>query len=253
MALRAKSLFLYNLQVTTLNQNIPFRAVTLGPELTAVVPVGYYSLTSLLLAIKTAMQLADPAHVYTVTADRTISGGTQNRVTIATSGTYLDLLFLSGMTAATSIAPLIGFSTTDQTGATTYTGTASSGTALIPTWWGNNYQPPQLFRKNFGSVNVASNGTKEAITWSIMQFIGVEFKFEPYAVALTNWPALINWMIQQKPFDFTPEITSPNTAYQVTLDKSPEDGKGLGWNMKEMLPDYPFAFQTGAFTMRIIT
>lgn len=251
MALRAKSMFLYGLEVRDDNQNLPFRAVSGGPQLNAVIPVGYYSLTSIVLAIKLALQAADPAHTYTVSVDRTVFGGTQNRITIATSGTYLDLLFATGTTAASSVRDLIAFGIFDYTGNTTYTNGATSGTPLTTEWFGKNYQPPDVFVKNFGTVNVSTNGEKESITWTIQRFIGVEFMFEPMSKVLTEWRNLINWMIQQKPFDFTPEISSPVVTYEVTLEKSTDDGKGLGFNMKEQVPQFPFMFTTGPITMRV--
>jgi len=251
MALKARSLFLYGFEIRADNQNLPFRAVNLGPELNAVIPAGYYSLNSLLSTIAASMRAADPAHIYTVTANRTINNGTENRVTIATSGSYLDLLFATGATAATSVRDLIAFGIFDYTGNTTYTNGATSGTPLVTEWFGFNYQPPEVFVKNFGTVNVSTNGEKEAITWTVQRFIGVEYKYEPQAKALTEWRDLINWMIQQKPFDFTPEITVPATFLEVTLEKSSDDGKGLGFNMKEQVPQYPFMYMTGAMTMRV--
>ena len=251
MALTARSLFLYDLEVRADNQNIPFRAVFLGAQLNGVVPVGFYSLTSLLSAIKAALEIADPANTYTVTADRTFVGGTENRITIATSGAYLDLLFATGTLAASSIRDLIAFGIFDYTGFTTYTNGDSTGVALVTEWYGNNYQPPEVFTRNFGNVNVSASGIKEAITWNVQSFIGVEFKFEPQAKVLTEWSDLINWMIQQKPFDFTPEITSPSVVIEVTIEKTSEDGKGLAFNMREMIPQYPFMYTTGAMTFRV--
>lgn len=250
MALRSKSLFLYNLEVRSDNQNLPFRAVLAGPQLNAVIPAGYYSLTSLLSTIKNSLQAADPSHTYTVTANRTYAGGTENRITIVTSGSYLDLLFATGTLAASSIRDLISFGIFDYTGATSYTNGATAGVPLVTEWYGRNYQPPDVFVKNFGAVNVSTNGEKEAITWTIQRFIGVEYEFEPQAKVLTEWRDLINWMIQQKPFDYTPETLVPLVFYEVTLETSSDDGKGLGFNMKEQVPKYPFMYTTGAMKFR---
>lgn len=249
MALTAKSLFLYGFEVTSANNAIDFRVSLGGPVLQATIPVGFYSLTSLLDEIESQM-LSVSLTTITATADRTYAGGTQNRVTIATSGAYLDLLFGTGPNAAISIATLIGFTATDKTGALTYTGTSSAGTVLIPDWWGKNYTPPTLNRRNFGTVNISTSGEKEAVIFASQQFINVQFDFEPQSKALTDWPTLIAWMIKQRPFDFTPEISSPNVVYEVTLEKSTEDSKGLAFNLREMIPQYPFQFSTGAMVFR---
>lgn len=251
MALQSRSLLLWNLEVRADNQNLPFKAASGGPQLNAVLRIGYYSLTSLLAEIAAAMRAADPAHIYTVTANRTINSGTENRITIATNGTFLSLLFATGTFAATSCRDLIAFGIFDYTGNTTYTNGASSGRSLVTEWYGFNYQPPQVFKKNFGTVNVATSGEKESITWTVQQFIGVEFRYEPQAKVLVDWQSWIDWVIQQKPWDFTPEITSPSVVYDVTLEKSSEDGKGLGFNMKEQVPQFPFRYTTGAMTFRV--
>ena len=131
MALRSKSLFLYNYTITSLNRSLDFRAVALGPVLLAQLRIGDYSLTDLLIEIKRALEVADPLRTYTVTADRTFSGGTQNRVTIASSGLYLDLLFASGPRVGSSVAPIIGFAAVDRVGGVSYQGTSSTGTSLV--------------------------------------------------------------------------------------------------------------------------
>lgn len=223
----------------------------MGSEIDALVPTGFYSLSGLATAIAAAMNAADTSNTYTVTVDRTTSGGTANRIKIATSGSFLSLLFASGSFAASSIGSLIGFPT-DQTGATNYTNSTTTGTILIPEWYGNNYTQPDLFQKNFGSVTVATDGTKEGITWALQNFIGVEYKNIIQATALAYWKPFMSWAIEQKPFDFMPEITSPTTFYQVTLEKTKDDAKGLAWTLVEQLPDYPFSFTTGAIVMRVI-
>lgn len=251
MALRARSMFLYGFEVRTDNQNIPFRATFGGLQLNGVVPLGFYSLTGLMSAIAAAMHTADPAHNYTVTADRSVSGGTENRVTIATGGTYLDLLFATGTLADSSIRDLLAYGIFDYSGSTSYQNSATSGTALTTEWFAYNYQPPEVYAKNFGAVNVSASGLKETITWTIQRFIECDFRYEAEAKVLVDWRPFINWMIQQKLFDFTPEITSPNTVHEVTLEKSTEDGKGLGFKMREMIPDFPFRYTTGPMTFRL--
>jgi hypothetical protein len=250
MALTANSLFLYGLQVTESNRSIDFKAASGGPELQATLTLGYYSLTGLLAEVKRAMEEADPANTYTASADRTISSGTQNRVTILTSGSFLSLLFASGTRAASTVAPLLGYTSTDKTGATTYTGSSSAGTVLVSTLVGYNYLPPDMKRKVFGSLNVSATGEKEAIVFQLQQFFQVQFKYEPQATVLLSWAPLIEWMIQQRPLEFTPEITSPSTFIECTLESTSADSKGLAHDWKEMLPNFPFLYDTGVLKFR---
>lgn len=251
MALRHKSLFLYGLQVTTDNSSIDFKISGGGSEIQATVALGFYSLTELCLAIASAMNVADPLNTYLVTADRSISNGTQNRVTIETSGAFLSLLFGTGTRNATTIAPLIGFTSTDHTGATSYTGTSTCGTAIMPAQILYNYISPDMEQKVFGSVNVSASGKKEAIVFDIQKFFEFLIKFEPEAIVTTDWVAFMQWAMQQRRFDFTPDISSPNNAFDVTFESTIMDGKGLGYKWTEMLSDgWPFYYQSGLIKLR---
>ena len=250
MALKAQSVILYGLEVNATNSSIDFVAVSLGPTLQASVAFGFYSLSSLATAIATAMNQADPANTYSVTVDRTIAGGSQNRVTIETDGTYLDLLFGTGPRAASSIAALIGFGPTDQTGATDYTGMTTAGTILISTLNGYSYLGPTKIKKVFGAVNVSAIGEKEAVVFAVQTFLQVQFKYEPESKYESEWLPFVTWAIQQKLFEFTPEITSPNTYYEVTLESTNADGKGLGSTFTEMLPQFPDLYDSGMLKMR---
>lgn len=251
MALSSLSLINYGLQVTTLNRYLDFKASALGATLTATLDLGFYSIAGLAQEIATQMNSVDAANNYTVSVDRTLAGGTQNRLTIATSGTFLSLLFATGSHTTTSVAPLIGFNPTDYTGTTHYTGSASLGTPLIPSQIGYNYLNDMNQVKVFGAVNVAASGLKEAITFNFQKFIEVNFKYEPKS-RLIEWQTFFLWAIQQRPFDFIPEVSNPSTAYQVTLDKTAYDGKGLGYQMRELLPQFPNFYETQLLTLRII-
>lgn len=251
MALSSQSLFLYGYTIGLTNSNLDFKASALGPTLTAAIPLGDYSLSSLLSAIALAMTNADPANTYQAVADRTIMGGTQNRITISTSGSFLSLLFGTGPSVNTSVASLIGFSPIDSTGHMAYTGNQSTGVTLMPSFIGYNYRDDLNQAKVFGAVNVSAAGLKEAVVFNIQKFIDVQFKYEDKS-RLQEWQNLFYWLIQQKPFDFTPEITNPTRFFPVTLEKSDYEGKGLGYQLKEMLPNFPNLYDTGPLNLRIV-
>lgn len=251
MALKNRSLILYGLQVTEANRSIDFLNVALGTELHATLTLGFYSLTSILVEVERAMNAADPSNTYTATANRTIAGGSQNRVTISTSGSFLSLLFSSGSRNASSAGPLLGF-TGDQTGSTSYQGTATCGTALIPEEVGYNYLGPDFYKKVQGSLSITASGDKEAIVFQIMRFIKVQYKYEPESKVSTEWMPFWNWAIQQRVFDFTPDyVLFPSIFYQVTVEKTPDASNGLGFSMKEMLPQFPFEYDTGLLELRV--
>lgn len=251
MALRAVSTFLYNIQVTDTNNAIDFKAVSGGPTLFATLTVGFYSLATLATEVARSMNAADSSHTYTVTVDRTVSFGTQNRLTISTSGIFLSLLFASGPRTTTTSAPLLGFTTTDKTGSTSYTGTSTVGTILVTEREAFTYLSTEMDQLIFGNVNISANGTKEVVVFQIQQFWSGEFKYEPEAKVKVQWLPLMQWMIQGRLVDFTPEVTSPNSFFTGTLEKTSKDGKALGFMWKEMLPGFPFLYQTGPLTFRL--
>lgn len=251
MALKAKSLFLFGFKVTENNRALNFRSVNAGPILTVYLTLGYYNLTQLMSEIKRVMEAADPTRIYAISADRSISGGTQNRVTIATNGAYLDLLFGTGPNALSSIRTLIGFAQIDRTGSLSYQGTLTAGSSLVPDYVGYNFLPPQAYKKVFGSVNVSASGEKESVVFNIQQFVQVEFRHEPEAKVITEWELLWDWLIQQRPFEFTPEVSTHGLFHQVTLESTSADGKGLAYKMTEQLPEFPFRYTSGPMVFRL--
>lgn len=252
MALKQKSLFLYGFTVTPNNQFIEFASVNTQTPSTAFVAtltLGYYSLTGLLAEITRAMNAADPLRTFTVTANRTVAGGLENRVTISTNGSYLKLFFQTGVRAAASARTLIGFQALDYTGVTS-TGNSSAGTALVPTLVGYNYLDPNNLRTIFGSVNVSATGEKEAVVYNTQLFWEVNFKYEPRVKIDNEWTPFLTWAIKQRLFEFTPEITSPTVFFEGTLERTVGDGKGLGYSLKEMLPSFPDFYETGVMRFR---
>lgn len=252
MALRTKSLFLYGFNITESNNALDFQMSSGGPVRLATLRLGTYNLSLLGKEIVRAMKEADPSHNYDVGIDRTYGGGTENRVIISTDHTFMRLLFGTGPRTATSVNPYIGFQSVNYIGATTYTGFSSAGTRLITSKPGYNYLSPDYDQKLFGSVNVSASGVKEAIVYSVQVFWQVQFKHITETEWLAKWQPLLTWMIQQRPIEFTPEISSPDVLFGGTLESTSADGKGLAFKGMEMLPDFPFLYDTGLMRFRQI-
>lgn len=99
------------------NNKINFVEVSLGPELTATLTPGTYSVAALAAEIKTQLEAASAnARTYTVS-----QSGVTGKWTIA-GQVYLDLLFSTGTNSAISPRNVLGFGASDFTGAITYTG-----------------------------------------------------------------------------------------------------------------------------------
>ena len=175
-------------------------------------------------------------------------GGSENRLTISTTGTYLSLLFATGPNTFTSVVGLIGFNEVDYVGSTAYVGSQTTGTVLIPSQIGYNYLDDQNTLKVFGAVNVSASGLKETVTFNFLEFVQVEFMYEDKS-RLLEWKNFWMWAIQQRDFDFIPEITNPTRVFQVTLRKRIMTTKAWVIGMKEMLPSFPNTYQTGALVL----
>lgn len=249
MALKSRSLFIFGLQVSESNRSIDFRIAPGGDEKQATLPIGYYSLSGLLVAIKSALEVADLTNTYTVTADRTVSGGQENRITIATSGSHFELLFATGTRSASAVASLVGFTATDKTGATTYTSTSSAGQTVVSPFPGNAWKSPAVYKKNFGVLNITPTGRKEAIVYSTQRFWQVRFEYIPES-QLDSWVELMTWLISQKEIDFTPEIAFPEVFYQGSLEGTPDDPSGLAFSLNET-PRGTGLYDTGVLKFRV--
>jgi hypothetical protein len=249
MALSAKSLINYGLIVDSGNRYINYKLSSGGIEKTATLNLGYYSLTTLATEIVRAFVEADDQVSYAVTINRNVSGGLENRITISCSSTYFSLLFGTGTNAGASLASLIGFNYADYTGSQSYTGSSSSGVALVPEMIGYNYLGTDLNQEIQGSRSISAGGIKEAIVFQIMEFIQVEYKYEPSS-RITEWKNFLRWAIQQRPFDFIPEISNTTINYDVTLDRAGRGQNGMGYVLREMLPQFPNFYTTGQLEFR---
>lgn len=250
MALTSKSLFLYGFEIKTTNRSIDFKTTTGGPEIFASLTLGFYSLTELLLEIERAMEAAAPSYSFTATVLRTADSGTGNRVTISSTAPNFRLLFQTGTRVASSTGPLLGFLIQDYIGGSSYQGSLSAGLRLVTDYTGYSYQPPETIREIQGAVSISASGVKESLVFQVQQFLQITFQHEPKAKVVTQWVSLIDWMIKQRLFEFTPDVSEPNTFYEVTLETSSRGQRGLGFLMKEMLPQFPNYYSTGQMTMR---
>lgn len=93
MALTGVSLIRYGLSVTAFNSSMDFKNSSGGSQISATLKTGFYSLTGLMDEVVRSMNAADPLNNYGYTIDRSVNSGTENRVTITTSGVFLSLLF----------------------------------------------------------------------------------------------------------------------------------------------------------------
>lgn len=252
-----QALFLYGFDVTDFNKYINFKNASLGPELTAILNIGNYTATQFMTEIKRAIEFADGTNTYTVTLNRTISGGTSNQMTIASSGSFFSLLFGSGTNASTSPASLMGFVNTDRVGLTTYTGPNNAGTILIPHYPTWNFQRPDEIIEQDGVKNITSTGIKETLVFAQMSFFEGEWRYITDidgSQQLTQWEAFLKYATKQLKFEFEPSIIEdPTIFYQCTLETTPADSNGMKYKLEQMTSIGLFRqYQTGKMKFRIL-
>lgn len=257
MMSRDQALFLYGFDVTAFNRYIPFKRTLLGTELLATLNIGNYSCTEFMAEAKRAMEVADPLNTYTITLNRTVLSNTQNRMSILTSGSYLDVLFGSSTSAANSTRDLMGFAHSDQTGATSYTGYQNAGTILLPEFATWDYLGPDDYVTNDGVKSVSAAGIKETLVFAQMRFIQGQWKYITDfsgRTQLTEWRAFMKYATRQLKFEFTPSINEdPDQFYQVTLESTPADGNGLAYKLVQQRGEGLYRFyDTGVLKFRVI-
>jgi len=248
MALETKSALFYGIEVNGSNYALDF---SVGATVyNATLRAGTYTADTLCTEIIRAMQEADISNTYSATYSRFILlGAIQSRITI--SGPTHRLLFATGPRTAVNCANLLGFLVADSTVATTHTGVQNFGSVIEPELIGYSYQPPETMQKTVGSLNISASGIKEAIVFSQQRFFQVEFKHEPAIKLLPSWEPFFIFATQQKLIEFAENRDNPASTIQCTLESTEFDGKGMGWLMREMLPDFPFYYRTGILKFRV--
>ncbi len=249
--------FHWGFTITVFNKYINFRRVSLGPVLTAELTIGNYTPTELASEIKKQLDNVDGVNTYTVAILRSFGGGLSPRFQISTSGSYLDLLFSSGVNAATSPRDLLGYSHTDKTGATSYTGELTAGNVLIPEFATYDYLGPTLNIMNDGVKNVSASGIKETLVFAQMQFVQGQWKYITNfsgRTQLTEWADFMSYATRQLKFEFSPSIYEDvELFYQVTLEKTSDDQNGMAFKFKQQRGEGLYRFyDTGLLTMRLI-
>lgn len=234
----------FGVEVTPLNRSLDFRATSGGPILMATLRVGLYSLTTLAREIGRAMREVDSTNTYTISIGRDTPG--QARISIETSGDYLDLLFGTGTRSASTVAPLIGFTSTDKTGALAYTGTSGAGLTIVPTYPPYDYQPASSIQDAKQSTNEATDGNLEIVSFSV--FNNFEFKCKQIlegSEEYQKFAALNRWLLRGGPIEFMEDINEPGSFnVGIPLNMRPP------LMLKRMTPSLYDYFETPLYRFR---
>lgn len=254
--IKDRALFCYGFDINVTNQTLAFKTQAGGTEYVVYLDQGNYTLTKLLAHIKSKMEIADPLHTFTVWVDRSIDSGRSMRVHISTDATHLDLLFSSGTAANATVGTLLGFLSSDYTGATSYAASSNPGTILIPEMPIYDYLGPDQNFVNDGVKSVSASGVKETLVFAQMRFIQGQWKYITNnfgQTQLSEWTSFMKYATQQKKFEIVPSIFEDfNIFYEVTLEATPEDQNGMAFKFKQMRSDGLYRFyDTGLLKFRV--
>lgn len=252
-----RALFLYGFDVDDTNKYINFKNASLGNELTATLNIGNYTATTFMKEVKRAVEIADGVNTYTVSLNRLIDSGASNRMTIATSGSYFELLFETGTNAANSPINLMGFNAIDYQGQLSYTGDDYAGQILFPDFPTYDYLGPDEMVQNDGVKNVSASGIKETLVFAQMRFFQGQWKYITNfggGSQKTEWENALKYFIKQLKFEYTPSVyEDPETFYQCTLESTPQDSNGMGYKLTQMRGEGLYRFyDTGVMKFRVI-
>lgn len=258
MALSTYSKFYFGWQITIANQFLDFHDGVSNK--TAILTVGYYSATEMVLEIKKQMDAVTSVLDFTVSFDRVT-----RKITVASTANFT-LKITSGVNALQSAFPLLGFVGADKTGSTGYVGDNISGLEYKPQFKLQSYIPTTLNRKAIsGAINKSASGKIEVIRFGTERFMTCEFLFitdvlqESGSVIRTNTSAVaefiqfIEWCTDKGTVEFMENENDPAIFEIFILESTAADEKGLDYELKELfdrgLSGY---FNSGSLKFKLI-
>ena len=249
------SIFYYGIRINSTNKYFNFSEG--AGQLTAILPVGSFSITAFLVKLKTELDNIG-ALTYTVTLDRNT-----RKITISATGVF-SILIATGTQRGTSPFSMMGFTgTIDLVGLSSYESDSVAGSEWAPQFKAQNYIAPEFqIEKIDSSVNQSASGALEIITFGDKKIIEMSFSFindtiESVGVIKKDLTAVnsallfLKDIILRGPLEFMPDINSRSTFYKVVLESSENNSLGTGYLLSEMDGLQRF-YKTGILKFRIL-
>jgi hypothetical protein len=257
MALNVHSIFFYGHKIDENNNLINFKEGA-GPEKTAEIPVGSYTLTKFLSTIVASLNGASSLE-WTGSVDRST-----RVVTLVASGAA-SLLFGTGATALNSPAALLGFNATDLLNLTSFVGAFGSGSEYRPQF------PLQSYigkNKNKKLVNAVVTKSASGDNVSVQSF-GVDRMIKGNIRYITNQPTdgklrgnpnaveeaqtFMDYLVEKHPIEFMENENDPDVFDRVYLDSAGTGMDGTSYELIEYVDrNLPEFYETGLLTFKVI-
>lgn len=257
MALKVHSVFFYGHKVDENNNLINFKEGA-GPEKTAEIPVGSYTMTKFLDVVTASLNAASSLD-WTYSVDRT------TRIVTFTSSGPASLLFGTGSVYLNSPATLLGFPQTDILNATSFVGSSGTGYEYRPQFPLQSYVPKNQNKKLVNAV-VSKSASGDAVSvqsFGIDRLIKGNIRFitnQPTDGVLRNNPnavedaqAFMDYIVEKNPIEFMEDENEPDTFDRVYLESAGMGGDGTSYELIEYVDrNLPEFFETGLLTFKVI-
>lgn len=229
-------------------------------ELTAELNAGSYSMSQLATEVARAMN-AVGQQLYTVSFDR------NSRTYTISSDDTVELLVASGSQGGLSVYPLLGFSSVDLTGASSYTGDLSAGVEYTPQFALQGFigfeDDVQAIAP---SVNQSSSGVVEVITYGTVNYMSFNIKYandyphdkggsityDPNGVQ--NLRDFMSFCITKGNLEFMKDNQARGEFDIVLLESTPTSRTGTGYRLRELYSQNLLGYyETGNIKFRKIS
>lgn len=250
------SKFYYGYTITEDNYLLDFSEG--GGELTAELAIGSYTPTEFSVVVKTALDTAGE-FTYFVTFDRAT-----RKFEIEAEDTF-SLLLSSGSHAEDGPWELMGFTGSDRSGFSHYTGDSASGSVWAPQFKLQDYVPSSDLQQAVdATINKSASGRVEVVKFGTEKFIEMNVRFitdiaqdgtvlKTDESGVANARSFLQFAVTKSPFEFMPDVSDANTYETVILESTPESATGVGYRLREMydkgLPGY---YETGKLKLRVL-
>lgn len=255
MGLKTRTQFFYGFSIDSTNNKLDFDEG--GPELTATLTVGDYTLSEFTVELQKQLNTAG-GQTYSVSVDR------ETRFITISASSNFSLLITSGTNASTSVYSTAGFTGADLSGSNSYTGTAV-GTVYTPQFFLDGYLPSTDNKKRTiatrkesasGKVEVVSYGETSEVKMNITLITDIDQGANSDAITtdlsgVQNARDFMDFITDIKPIEFMEDASNPSVFEKLILLTTPESNQGVDYELKELfnrnLPEY---FETGRLTFR---
>lgn len=255
-ALSTYSKFYYGWEIDLTNRYLDFND---GSNKTATLDIGSYTSSELAAEIKKQMDSLS-------TLDFTVTFNRSTRIFTISSTTTFSLLFLTGTSTAVSVHTLLGYTTTDKTGASTYTASTASGYSYTVQFPLQSYKDTSTNRKSIdGVVNKSASGVVEVVKFGNERFMECEALFitnvqqqvgsiiRSSDTGLEDFIQLMDWLTDKGDVEFMKDEDDPDTYQSFILESTENDSKGLDYDLIELYDrGLAYYFRSGKLKFRLL-